>query len=263
MIAKKALLIVFETYLYTLQFNKALEYINLIEKLNYHNDKINLFIKERRFILSCKMEMSNINHLFDEIRRDFHLYSINKQFALMLYYNETQYSDEAYRYLIEMGKEYVPKNLIEEYIYAKALLLTKLNKNVEAMKFIIESNVNHIKFASLYAYNLFMFSCEGDVDKDIKNYRSTLVSFIRLCDQNVGETYHIAFLRLMQYELDRSSPDIICNYIKNQLLKELIDFSFPLYDEYIKNRYCLLLGKLCRYKDAYLYLLESKIHLKK
>ena len=27
------------------------------------------------------MEMSNINHLFDEIRRDFHLYSINKQFA--------------------------------------------------------------------------------------------------------------------------------------------------------------------------------------
>ncbi len=257
------LLVVFEINLNTLQFSKALEYINLIDKLNFRSNKYNLFIKERKFILSCKMELSNVNYLFDDIRRDFHLFSINKQFALILHYHETLSSEEAYQYLLDMGKDYVPKSLIEEYKYAKILLLTKLNKHVDAMKMVIESNVNHIKFATIYAFNLFMYSCEGNFEKDIKNYKSTLISYIKLCDQNAGETYHIAFLRLMQFEIDKSSPDIICNYIKNQLLKELNDFSFPLYDEYIRNRYCLLLGKLCRYKDAYLYLLESKMHLKK
>ena len=67
----------------------------------------------------------------------------------------------------------------------------------------------------------------------------------------------------MQLEIDKSNSDIICNFIKNQLLKELYGYSYPLYDEYIKDRYCLLLGKLCKYKEAYLYLLETKMDLKK
>ena len=55
----------------------------------------------------------------------------------------------------------------------------------------------------------------------------------------------------------------ICNFIKNSLIKEMYDYCYPLYDEYIKERYCLLLGKLCKYKEAYLYLLETKMDLKK
>ena len=73
----------------------------------------------------------------------------------------------------------------------------------------------------------------------------------------------MGFLRLMQYEIDETSLETICNFIKNGLIKELYDYCYPLYDEYIKERYCLLLGKLCRYKDAYLFLLQTKIHLKK
>ena len=162
-----------------------------------------------------------------------------------------------------MEDKYIPKVLQEEYYYAKVLLLTKLNKNIEAMKLVIECGKVHIRLASLFAYNLLIYSLENNNEIEIKKYKGNLVSYIKLCNQSAGETYHIAFLRLMQYEIDGSSSEIICNFIKNQLLKELKEFSYPLYDKYIKDRYCLLLGKLCRYKDAYLYLLELKIHLKK
>ena len=152
---------------------------------------------------------------------------------------------------------------MEEYNYAKVLLLTKLNRNLEAMKEIVECNTFHIKFASLFAYNLLLYSYSDVSEIEVKKYKGSLINYIKLCAQNISETYHIAFLRLMQYEIDGSGSEIVCNFIKNHLLKELKEFSYPLYDNYINERYCLLLGKLCRYKDAYLYLLETKMDLKK
>ena len=257
------LLILFESYFYSLQFYKAIEYLNLLEALNYNERKYTLYLKERKFILSCKMELENVKYLFEDIQKDFHLYSMDKQIGFILYYYETLKTEDAYKYICDMEDKYIPKVLQEEYYYAKVLLLTKLNKNIEAMKLVIECGKVHIRLASLFAYNLLIYSLENNNEIEIKKYKGNLVSYIKLCNQSAGETYHIAFLRLMQYEIDGSSSEIICNFIKNQLLKELKEFSYPLYDKYIKDRYCLLLGKLCRYKDAYLYLLELKIHLKK
>jgi len=162
-----------------------------------------------------------------------------------------------------MENKYIPKNLIEEYYYTKITILIKQNKHLEAMKEVIECGKIHIRFACLYAYNLLMYSLNKENILEVNKYKANLISYIKLCDQGPGETYHIAFLRLMQHEIDGSPLEIICNYIKNQLLKELKEYSCVLYDEYIIDRYCLLLGKLCRYKDAYLYLLEMKMHLKK
>lgn len=258
------LLIIFEYNFNTLQYEKAKEYIDILEKYYNQNKKHELFIKEKKFILSCKMENDNISYLFDELRKDFHLYSITKQFGLMLYYQETLQNEYAYDYLINMGKDYIPNIYKEEYHYALAFVSTKLNKNVDAMKLIVESGYNTVRFLTLYSYNLFMYSYEVDpLSNEYKSYKNKLVSLIKLCTQSSGDTYHIAFLKLMQYEIEKSPLDMICNYIKNNLLKELRDFLYPMYDEYIKDRYCLLLGKLSRYKDAYLFLLESKIHLKK
>lgn len=258
------LLIIFEYDLNTLQYRKAMEYINMLEKYYSHNKKYELYIKEKKFILNCKMENNNVDYLFEDLRKYFHLYSITKQFGLILYYQETLDNEYAYNYLLNMGKDFIPNIYKEEYNYALILLLTKLNRHVEAMKLIIETNYNTVRFVTLYAYNLFMFSCDFEtLGNEYKGYKNKLVSLIKLCNQSSGDTYHIAFLKLMQYEIEKSSLDTICNFIKNNLLKELKDFSYPIYDEYINDRYCLLLGKLSRYKDAYLFLLETKIHLKK
>ena len=257
------LLIVFETYFYTMQYKKAYEYINLIKKVQFNDKRFNLFIKERKFILSCKMGLDNVEYLFDEIRKEFHLFTIEKQFILLLHYYETFDTEEAYKYICDMGCKYIPKIYREEYNYAKVFLLTKLNRNLEAMKEVIECNSFHIKFASIFAYNLLSYSLSDTNELEVKKYKSNLINYIKLCIQTTAETYHIAFLRLMQYEIDGSGSEIICNFIKNHLLKELKEYSYPLYDKYINDRYCLLLGKLCRYKDAYLYLLESKMDLKK
>lgn len=257
------LLILFETYFYTMQYSKAKEYMNYIINIKSKDDKYILFIKERNFILSCKMNMSNIEYLFEDIKKNFQLYSMDKQISLLIHYNETLNTEKAYNYILDMESKYIPKNIKKEYNYAKILLLTKLNKNVDAMKQIIECGEIHIRFACLYAYNLLMYSLDNVNTVEVKKYKGNLISYIKLCNQGSGELYHIAFLRLMQHEIDCSSPEVVCNYIKNHLLKELKGFTFPIYDDYIIDRYCLLLGKLCRYKDAYLYLLEMKMHLKK
>lgn len=257
------LLIVFEAYFYTMQYKKAFEYVSLLTKIKFNDRRYNLFIQEKKFILCCKMELDNVEYLFEEIRKDFHLLSLEKQFNLLLHYYEIFNTEEAYNYILDMGKKYIPSIYVEEYNYAKVLLLTKLNRNLEAMKEIVECNTFHIKFASLFAYNLLLYSYSDVSEIEVKKYKGSLINYIKLCAQNISETYHIAFLRLMQYEIDGSGSEIVCNFIKNHLLKELKEFSYPLYDNYINERYCLLLGKLCRYKDAYLYLLETKMDLKK
>lgn len=257
------LLVVYEYNFNSLQYYKALEYLNLLNKANIKNYKCDLYLKEINFILNCKMENNNIDYLFEDIKKDFPLFSITKQFGFLLYYYETFDTEYAYQYIINMGKEFIPEIYKEEYCYAIAYLLTKLNKNVSAMKYIIESGCNVVRFITLYSYNLCMFLFSGSNENEFKSYKNKLISLIKLCNQSSGDTYHVAFLRLMQYEMDNAGSETICNYIKNNLLKELYDFSYPLYDKYISDRYCLLLGKLSRYKDAYLFLLQSKIHLKK
>ena len=94
------------------------------------------------------------------------------------------------------------------------------------------------------------------IDTDeFKLLKNELINYIKTIKQEQCDLFNVAFLRLMQYEIDRCEEEVIANYIKNYLLKELEELSFPLYDKYIKNRYCELLGKLCRYKDAYQFLL--------
>ena len=175
----------------------------------------------------------------------------------MLYYQQTRKTKDAFDYLIEMGKDFIPSVYKEDYEYAKAILLTKLDNPLEAMNLILNSGFTSVKFITLYAYNLFLYMPNIITDEELKNHKLKLISLMKLGSQNSGDTYHVAFLRLMQYEIDETNQETICNFIKNSLIKELYDYNFPLYDEYIRDRYCLLLGKLCRYKDAYIFLLHN------
>lgn len=257
------LLIVFEYNFYILRCNKAMEYIKLLEMFYLKNDKCILFIKERKFILSCIMEHNDVKYLFEELKRDFHLYTIDKQIGFYIYYNQTLDTQEAYDYLLDMGKNYIPEKYNEEYNYSKALVLSKMGNHLEAMKLIIESGYARAKFVSLFAYNLFLYSLSSPSESEYKSYKGKLYSLMKIGTMNSGDTYHVAFLKLMQLELENVPLEEICNNIKNNLIKELFDYCYPLYDDYIKDRYCLLLGKLCRYKDAYMFLLQTKILLKK
>ena len=108
-----------------------------------------------------------------------------------------------------------------------------------------------------------MYSMNKVTKEEIREFRTKLLDLMKNCVQTTVDTYHVAFIRLMQYEIDKTEEEVICNYIKNSLLKELNEFSHPLYDSYIYNRYSLLLGKLGRYKDSYTFLLEHKNYLKK
>lgn len=254
-------LLVFEFYFKSLQYQKASLYLNYLEGFTYRLLSAVAYVKERRFILSCKMNLAEAKFLFPELRKDFYLYSISKQFAFVLYYNETQADLACKSYLEALGKDYIPANYLAEYHYAYALCLTRLKQYQNAMDYLRENAEDTLRFSTLFAYNL-RFYCEENVDEG-KKYRAVLINMLKSSKQSPLDTYHIAFLRLMQYEIDKTQPEIICNYIKNQLLKELKEFSYPLYDEYIHDRYCYLLGKLCRYKDAYCFLLANKKTLKK
>lgn len=259
------ILIMYKYYLLTLQYGNAFKYLHLLEKLEINNKKCELYLKEQKFILCCKNENTNVNYLYNELRYNFPFYSFYKQMIFNIFYNETLNTVEAYEFLESMKDINIPKVYTEEYKYAVALLLSKLGKYLEAMSYIKEIITKDVRFASLFAYNLCMYKKEtSNVDeKLIKVLRQELIELIKNSDQSSADAYHIAFLRLMQYEIDNTKADIIYNYIKNQMFKELAEFSYPLYDNYIRDRYCELLGKLCRYKDAYLFLVDNKNNLKK
>ena len=223
------LLLVYKCYFNSMQYKKASQYIEILKCFDFKNEKIALYIEEIDFILNCKINSYNVNDLFENIKKKFQCWNLNKQILFIIMHNETLSDEKSYNYLIDIGKNYIPEQYKDEYNYAIGLILTKLNKPVEAMKHIMTVSNLTFRFIALYAYNLYLYK-NSQENKEFKNYKAKLISLIKICNQYSSDTYHIAFLRLIQYEIDESSPDIICNYIKNQFKKELSDYNYPLYD---------------------------------
>ena len=65
------------------------------------------------------MELSNVEYLFEEIRKDIHLFSLEKQFSLLLHYYETfDTKEDAMRreYAIKQMKKDEKEKLIKDRV---------------------------------------------------------------------------------------------------------------------------------------------------
>lgn len=254
--------IIFQYNRKVLLLDRAKEYLTYMEMLDLEQEKFALYIKEMRFYLACKMSSDEANVLYKDLFENQIHFSISKIFAFNLYYYEYLGGEEAYKYLEGLRNDYIPEKFQEEYEYACLLNLTKRKVHYKALERLIEIGLTNTKRIVLFAYNLCMIINDGD-NNIINEYKQILYKSMKNMHPLHEETYHLAFLKLMQYEIEKADVEIIYNFIKNHLFKELKEYYFSLYEDFTKNRYCFLLGFLNKYKDAYLFLLANKNNLKK
>lgn len=263
------ILLVYEYNFISLQFSKADGYLNILEKFIINQKECNEYIMECRYMLSCKMALQKVPLLFNELRDKMLYYNYSKSTLFTLYYFEYLNDESVINYINNIDLTLLTAHVKEEIIYIKAKAYVKTNRFYDAFNVIRSEPNKSVRLVTLFALNLVNLMIYKKTNREpvnklyvdtdeFKKLRLELIALIKNVKQTSIDTYHLAFLRLMQYEIDESEEEVIANYIKNYLLKELQEFTYPLYNNYIVDRYCSLLGKLCRYKDAFNFLLDWK-----
>ena len=78
-----------------------------------------------------------------------------------------------------------------------------------------------------------------------------LKKYIHEVKINNEDTIHIAFIKLMEMEIDNSTDLVIFNYIKDEMLPLFNSFFISFYFDYCLETIYKLIGKLAKYKEAY------------
>ena len=264
------ILIVYEYNFLNLQYEKAYEYLTILDLFKTRNKYCDDYINERKFILCCKSKSLKTTLAFNEIRDNMLLFNYDKNILFTMYYFEAMDKLKVLNFIKGIDKKTINDEFVIDemnYIYAKSLIL--INDFDTAFKIIKEYDAKSLRFVTLFAYGIVKKMIYKKNNKEVasrlfvdteefKTLKTDLLNMIKNVKQEANDMFNVAFLRLMQYEIDLNEDEVIANYIKNYLIKELEEFSYPLYNEYIIDRYCELLGKLCRYKDAYLFLLKIR-----
>ncbi|MBQ7276411.1 MAG: helix-turn-helix transcriptional regulator [Bacilli bacterium] len=216
--------------------------------------------------------------------------------------NEDVIESESYKHIININEKDILPSCNYDYLYTKAYLLLTNNHLIESIrlledvinKMIIDNIYDSFiyKFVALFGLATLMIKREEKKNKrvvlEFKNkfdeYRDKLKIKNKLNDEeyvleNKYESFdedsvskqfdlhldyiiHISFIDLMSIELEQKDPAFIANFIKYRFLYFYNNYQFLIYKCYIDMRYLYLLGLLSRYKDAYLYCLNSQNVLK-
>ncbi len=258
------LILIVEYDIKTLQYNKAHSYLHFAERLLIKDELYQLIIIEKKFIIAAHTESVLLEGCYATLKTMYSLgYPLSKQFLMNVYYLQAATRNDNLEALQIMKNDIIPQTYYDDYVYAIFYVFVKKEKYDEAINFIQGHNNFDYRTITLLAYCIFKTLIGQSTNEELRTQKGKLVGYLRKAEQKPTDTFHLAFIRLMQYEIDQVEMDVICNYIKNYLLKEMEDFYYPLYNHYIEERYCELLGKLSRYKDAYLFLSSKRKNLKK
>ena len=244
----------------TLQYEKAINYYRYLKMLECDNQDIEIMQLEAKFIIDCNLynKFTNSNH--DIIEMDYkdlksnHILScpITKQINLQLEYLKTLDGDSALEYLANLEKDDIYHNM-KNFTYVKALALAKANKFTELVEYLDNLNNIGFKYASLYAYAVrgLILKMDDKNSKAAMELKKKLKGIINDAKMESGDTIHIAFLKLMELEIDGDTDVKIFEYIKFEMGALFKNYNVPFYFEYCLNRSYVLIGKLTKYKEAY------------
>lgn len=256
------LLIMIYYYIDTYQYEKAANYIDYANALGSQNNDLNIMLQECKTIVTCSTfsKYKNNNHdivknEYEEMKKLFiYAYPFSKQQSLMLYYLETLKAEEAYSILCQYENDSVIVQN-DQFNYTKCLVLAKCGKYKECLDLIDSLNEVSHKFVCLYAYSLkeiIQFQSKVVDENMIEDAKSKLKKYIHEVKINNEDTIHIAFIKLMEIEIDGGDNDLVLfNYIKNEMLVLLNSFFVGFYFDYCLEKIYYLIGKLSKYKEAY------------
>lgn len=242
------------------EFKKALDYYHYALMLDSDNSDIKIMLSECKFIIDCNLYNKYINNNHDVIDKDYEELKANylltspiiNQIHLQLQYLKTLDSDKTLEVLANLEHDQIFKN-IDEYKYVKALAFVRAKRYKDLIAYLDDCVNLGFKFVSLYAFSVKeIIKKIHDVNDPIRiNLKKKLKSLINNAKMDGKDAVHIAFLKLMELEIDDDTDVKIYEYIKCEMGALLKKFNVSFYLEYCLERSCELIGKMTKYKEAY------------
>ena len=256
------LIILIDYSIKTYQYEEALRYYNLASKLDFDSEDITILLNEKKFLIDCGRHSKFLNNSdlieydYLNIKKYFDFnYPIYKQFELRNEYLKTLDLDAAKEIIYNNDIQIESSDESYGYFYTKCLVFTRLEMYKEVIDLIINCSYKvKCELICLFAFCIMKYLKRYNkiVSKTEKDYLTNyLKKLIKESKYENEDTLHLAFLRLMEFELDESEDLAIFNYIKKEVLVLFDKFDIAFYKEYVFQRFFDLSGKLTKYKDAY------------
>ncbi|MFA6843346.1 MAG: hypothetical protein WCR33_02995 [Bacilli bacterium] len=243
-------------YMRTSQYRKADEYLGHFSTAKIENNYLEMLIYEARYIVDCHLGYKNYYLSYEKIKEYYDKgYPMSHQFYLRLIYQTTLPADMAFENIKSMRQEIVAIYR-DEYNYVYSYILIKIGEYKKAMDFIQSKKIVSLNFIGLFSYALLMYKNSGDVD--IKAYKDALLKMLTNVTYTNDDNIHLAFIKLMQYELDDEKDTVVYNYLNQEMLVDCDKFQVKLYFDYSVNRYIDLSSKLYKYKESFKYLAKLR-----
>lgn len=246
------------------QYYNANKYFGYSKEFDYQNINLKILFLECEFKISCVINTSQCSYIYNKLKEYYdYNYPLYRQYLMKLDYLKVVDKEVALIAIKDMENEYIFEECKNEFIYTKCLIFIKNDMYLDACKIIYNKTNKDHKILALFSFALKnMIDCNKYSKSDINYMKKVLLEMLKNATIEEEDHIHLGFIKLMQFEIDRDDNEVICNYIKNIYLKELQNYQIKLYIDYVVMRYVELMGKLSRYKDAYLFLKDIINNLK-
>ena len=249
-----------EYYIRTNQFLKGLQFIKKF-KYDISFKDLRCIHLEQRFNIFFNLEMKCESfNAYKILEKEFdNGYPRKREFLDKLHYLELFSSIDTICDLKDMLDDLIPEEYIEEYWYTYCLCLIKNGQFSDALQLITKYELNNSRFVALYVYAAYNLACiqpEKNGEPLAKRLSSKVITYMNnlvdKMEKNHLNVIDCNFIKLMQLELVGEAKEDLVDYIRDTAIKYDKNYQHRLYSYVYSHHLFDLLGKMTRYKEAYL-----------
>ena len=248
-----------EYYIRTNQFIKAKDFV---EKFKYDigfRDLRFLYL-EQRFTVYFNLELkSEAFNAYKMLEKEFdNGYPRKREFLDKLHYLELFTSIDKIANLKDIQNDIIPSEYYEEYLYTYALCLIKNNEFGEAMQLVQNNNLSSARFVAIFIYAAYNLALEQTNKAETLSKRlpqkviTCMNNLVDKMEKNHQNMIDRNFIKLIQLELVGEKEEALVSYIREVAIKYDKLYQHRLYSYVYSHHLFELLGKLTRYKEAFL-----------
>lgn len=247
-----------EFYIKTFQFINAKKYLDIIDKVSIEDEVLKVIFAHQHYIVACNLlDHAGIFKYYNLLNNN-NYYPLFRKYNNKLLYTYTVFDKtESLKILEDMKMDIILDSQIEDYYYAKCVVLSKLYRFEEMVKCILDNNLFTPPFIALFGYGV---SCLSKMDRNIENldaYKRIFIEKYRRFEIDYKESIHRGFIKLMAMEIEGTENYEIIDYLKNYINIKNINYQHHLYTDYFRCKYYKLLGEASRYKEVYLFVYDN------
>ena len=249
---------IIEFYIKTYQFQNAKKYLLIIDKVNIEDEGLRVLFEHQHFVVACNLNNHADIFKYYNCLNNSNFYPMFRKYNNKLLYTYTEFDpNDSLKILEDMNMDIILETHLEDYYYAKCIVLSKLYRYEDMVKCILDNQLNSPQFIALLGYGVScLMKMKRNIDQ-IDHYKKTFLNYYQNDNFSKKDAIHKGFIKLMAMEIENNNAYEIIDYLKSYINIRNITHHHHLYTNYYRCKYYKLLGESSRYKEVYLFLFDE------